>query len=62
MEQQRHNRKLKFQKYDINFSCNNITGFPKETKKLAMDTVELNRQIDSTNATISHLCLFTALH
>ena len=46
--------KLKIpKKYDINFSCNNITGFPKETKKLAMDTVELNRQIDSTNATIS---------
>tara|TARA_B100001996_G_C18666575_1_gene595109 strand:- start:710 stop:2329 length:1620 start_codon:yes stop_codon:yes gene_type:complete len=40
-------------KYDINFSCNNITGFPKETKKLAFDTIELNRNIDSTNATIS---------
>tara|TARA_B100001250_G_scaffold350895_1_gene322820 strand:+ start:681 stop:2300 length:1620 start_codon:yes stop_codon:yes gene_type:complete len=40
-------------KYDISFSCNNITGFPKETKKLAFDTIELNRHIDATNATIS---------
>jgi anaerobic magnesium-protoporphyrin IX monomethyl ester cyclase len=46
--------KLKIpKKYDISFSCNNITGFPKETKKLAMDTVELNRVIDATNASIS---------
>tara|TARA_A100001011_G_C14311105_1_gene845653 strand:- start:1822 stop:3495 length:1674 start_codon:yes stop_codon:yes gene_type:complete len=39
-------------KYNIQFSCNNITGFPTETKKLAFDTVELNRQIDSDNANI----------
>tara|TARA_B100001123_G_C15264251_1_gene1007808 strand:- start:79 stop:1695 length:1617 start_codon:yes stop_codon:yes gene_type:complete len=37
-------------KYGIPFSTNNITGFPTETKKLAMDTVELNRHIDSSNS------------
>ena len=40
--------KLKIPKiYDIPFSANNITGFPTETKKLAFDTIELNRQIDA---------------
>tara|TARA_Y100000816_G_C25969753_1_gene506041 strand:- start:42 stop:920 length:879 start_codon:yes stop_codon:yes gene_type:complete len=39
-------------KYGVQFSCNNITGFPTETKKLAFDTIELNRQIDSDNANI----------
>ena len=39
-------------KYGVTFSCNNITGFPTETKKLAFDTIELNRQIDSDNANI----------
>jgi anaerobic magnesium-protoporphyrin IX monomethyl ester cyclase len=39
-------------KYGINFSVNNITGFPKETKKLAFDTIELNRNIDADNANI----------
>ena len=39
-------------KYGIKFSVNNITGFPKETKKLAFDTIELNRNIDSDNANI----------
>jgi len=39
-------------KYGIKFSVNNITGFPKETKKLAFDTIELNRKIDSDNANI----------
>ncbi len=29
------------------FSVNNIMGFPTETKKLAMDTVEINRYIDA---------------
>ena len=28
---------------------NNITGFPTETRELAMDTVELNRHIESHN-------------
>ena len=45
--------KLKIpKKYDISFSVNNITGFPTETKKLAFDTIELNRQIDADNANI----------
>ena len=46
-------KKLKIpHKYGIAFSVNNITGFPKETKKLAFDTIELNRNIDSDNANI----------
>jgi len=45
--------KLKIPKrYDIQFSINNITGFPYETRELAMDTVELNRHIDSDNQNI----------
>ena len=36
-------------KYGIAFSVNNITGFPTETRDLAMHTVELNRQIESQN-------------
>ena len=36
-------------KLGIEFSVNNITGFPTETRKLAFDTIELNRQIDSDN-------------
>ena len=36
-------------KYGIAFSVNNITGFPTETRDLAMHTVELNRQIKSQN-------------
>ncbi len=39
-------------KYGIAFSVNNITGFPTETKKLAFDTIELNRHIDADNANI----------
>ena len=39
-------------KYGIKFSVNNITGFPKETKKLAFDTIDLNRHIDADNANI----------
>ena len=38
--------------YGIPFSVNNITGFPKETKKLAFDTVEINRHINSDNQNI----------
>ena len=34
------------------FSVNNITGFPTETKKLAFDTIELNRHIKADNANI----------
>ena len=45
--------KLKIpKKYDIAFSINNITGFPTETKKLAFDTIEMNRLIDSNNSNI----------
>ena len=45
--------KLKIpKKYGISFSINNITGFPKETKKLAFDTIEINRKIDSDNQNI----------
>lgn len=33
----------------IPYSVNNIIGFPDETRELAMDTVELNRQIDATD-------------
>ena len=45
--------KLKIpKKYGISFSVNNITGFPKETKKLAFDTIEMNRQVDSDNQNI----------
>ena len=38
--------------YDVQFSLNNITGFPTETRELAMDTVELNRQIDADNTNL----------
>jgi hypothetical protein len=36
-------------RHGIPFSVNNITGFPTETRELAMDTVELNRHIESHN-------------
>jgi anaerobic magnesium-protoporphyrin IX monomethyl ester cyclase len=36
-------------RYGVQFSLNNITGFPTETRELAIDTVELNRNIDSDN-------------
>ncbi len=39
-------------RYDVQFSLNNITGFPDETRELAFDTIELNRQIDADNANI----------
>ncbi len=39
-------------KYNIQFSVNNITGFPTETKRLAFDTIELNRKIETDNANI----------
>ncbi len=38
--------------FDVQFSVNNITGFPTETLEIAMDTVELNRQIEADNANI----------
>jgi len=39
-------------RYEVQFSLNNITGFPGETRDLALDTIELNRQIDADNANI----------
>ncbi|MCK5576433.1 MAG: radical SAM protein, partial [Sphingomonadales bacterium] len=39
-------------RHGVQFSVNNITGFPTETRELAMDTVELNREIDADNANI----------
>ncbi len=45
--------------YNVQFSVNNITGFPGETRALAMDTVELNRQIPADNA---NLYSFTPFH
>ena len=51
-------------KYGVAFSVNNITGFPTETKKLAFDTIELNRQFNSDNTSCSILVPFhgTELH
>ena len=43
----------------VQFSVNNITGFPTETRELAIDTVELNRQIEADNA---NLYSFTPFH
>ncbi|MBT5631634.1 MAG: B12-binding domain-containing radical SAM protein [Nitrospina sp.] len=36
-------------RHGVSFSVNNITGFPTETRELAMDTVELNRNIQAHN-------------
>ncbi len=46
-------------KYGVQFSVNNITGFPLETRELAMDTVELNRHIVSDN---QNLYAFVPFH
>ena len=39
-------------KYDITYSVNNITGFPTETRELAFDTINLNREINAANYNI----------
>jgi len=39
-------------KLGVQFSVNNITGFPTETRKLAFDTIEINRHIDADNQNI----------
>lgn len=39
-------------KLGLMFSVNNIIGFPRETRELAMDTIELNRQIKADSANI----------
>lgn len=48
----------------ITFSVNNIIGFPDETRELAFDTIELNRQFNSDNTSCSILVPFhgTELH
>jgi radical SAM superfamily enzyme YgiQ (UPF0313 family) len=45
-------------KLDIPFTINNIIGFPDETRELAMDTVEINRHIDSFNLSCSTMAPF----
>ena len=43
---------------DIPFSVNNIIGFPDETRELAFDTIELNRQFKSDDTSCSILVPF----
>jgi len=45
--------------YGVQYSINNITGFPYETRELAFDTVELNRNINSDN---QNLYAFVPFH
>jgi len=42
----------------LSFSVNNIVGFPHETLELAMDTVELNRQISADDTMVYHFTPF----
>ena len=44
--------KSDLQKLGVQFSVNNITGFPTETRKLAFDTIEINRHINADNQNI----------
>jgi|TARA_B110001452_G_C15215890_1_gene421655 radical SAM superfamily enzyme YgiQ (UPF0313 family) len=46
-------------KHGVIFSTYNITGLPYETKKLAFDTIELNRHIEADN---SNIWTFTPFH
>ena len=58
-------KKIKIvEKLGITFSVNNIIGFPDETRELAFDTVELNRQFNSDNTSCSILVPFhgTEIH
>ena len=58
-------KKIKIvEKLGITFSINNIIGFPDETRELAFDTIELNRQFNSDNTSCSVLVPFhgTELH
>ena len=58
-------KKIKIvEKLGITFSINNIIGFPDETRELAFDTIELNRQFNSDNTSCSILVPFhgTELH
>jgi len=45
--------------YGVQYSVNNITGFPYEKRELAFDTIELNRHIDSDN---QNLYAFVPFH
>ena len=45
--------------YGVQYSVNNITGFPYETRELAFDTIELNRNINSDN---QNLYAFVPFH
>ncbi len=58
-------KKIKIvEKLGVTFSVNNIIGFPDETRELAFDTIELNRQFNSDNTSCSILVPFhgTELH
>lgn len=58
-------KKIKIvEKLGIIFSVNNIIGFPDETRELAFDTIEMNRQFNSDNTSCSILVPFhgTELH
>ena len=48
----------------VSYATNNIVGFPQETRELAFDTVELNRQFNSDNTSCSILVPFhgTEIH
>lgn len=45
--------------YSVEFSVNNIIGFPDETRELAFDTIELNREIQSDTMSCS---IFVPFH
>ena len=58
-------RKMKIvEKLGVPYSVNNIIGFPGETRELAFDTIELNRNFKSDNTNCSILVPFhgTELH
>ena len=58
-------KKIKIvEKLGITFSVNNIIGFPDETRELAFDTINLNRQFNSDNTSCSILVPFhgTEIH
>ena len=58
-------KKIKIvEKLGITFSVNNMIGFPDETRELAFDTIELNRQFNSDNTSCSILVPFhgTEIH
>ena len=46
-------------RHGVQFSVNNITGFPHETRELAFDTIELNKNIQSDN---QNLYAFVPFH